>query len=116
MTTQPKVLYRYTSYVSEDTFEGEMCIELVCAKYKIVAYTLRGYWIGKLYPSTIEPLKWKWISAHTVKRFAYPTKYQALKAFVYRKRRQIPILNWQLAHAKLAQTTALKELETYDQN
>ncbi|NQU13347.1 MAG: hypothetical protein HQ561_04325 [Desulfobacteraceae bacterium] len=42
----------------------------------------------------------RWVSKTAVKRYAYPTKEQALSSFVCRKNRQIKILTARLSGAK----------------
>lgn len=44
----------------------------------------------------------RWVSKTSRKRFAYPTKKQAMESFRARKRRQIDILEHRLKHAKQA--------------
>lgn len=115
MTTLPTKLYRYGSTITEDyVLDGELNrihnVELYVTEYKIVSYTPKGFWIADKY-TCLPDDKWKWVSASSHKRFAYVLKYDALKAFYYRKHRQIDILSWQLDHAKRAKIKARELME-----
>jgi len=59
--------------------------------------TVRGYWIGYTNSSTL-----KWISKTSKKRYAYPSKEQALLNFRLRTERRIRILTHQLDCCKIA--------------
>lgn len=81
---RPK-LYRY----SEMHHEGYS--RLICSEYYIVKTTSKGVWIDSD----------RWVSTiGTKKRFAYPTKKEALFAYIKRKQRQIKILKNQLTSAQ----------------
>ena len=92
-------------------------IDVVLEKFKLLKETPAGYWIIPEYQDPVEPLvmfkdTWyrKWISKTSRKRFAYPTKEEALDSFKMRKKRQIPILEGQLDCVK----EALKVAENID--
>ena len=55
--------------------------------------TEKGYWV-----LTFEGRKW--ISKYSIKRYAYPSKKEALEAFIYRKKRQVGIMENRLGHVK----------------
>lgn len=85
--------YRYTAsrvVLSPD-------ISVYAQTYHLLKETPCGYWIGLYSPCKAhleEDLKnphyWKkWVSKMGRKRYAYPTKRQALESFIIRKRRQI---------------------------
>ena len=62
-------------------------------KYDTLQQTPKGYWIGdKSFPL----LTRKWVSATSKKRFAYPTKEEALLNFVKRTEKRIKILKRQI--------------------
>ena len=64
--------------------------------YNLLKETAKGYWIG--YGSLgHEKLKsqGKWVSKTATKRFAYPTKKEALYNFIKRNERRIKILKYQ---------------------
>lgn len=71
-------------------------------EYRITKHTPEGFWI-------IMPSGQKWVSATSKKRYAYPTKTEAMEGFKYRKIRQFEILEIQLKNAKCG----LKEAEEY---
>lgn len=87
-------------------FEGN--VEVVLLKYSVTKETSCGWWIGgndwlKYKASDFcaySPKKW--ISKTARKRFAYPTKEEALVNFKARKQRQIGIVEDQLERAKEA--------------
>ncbi len=63
--------------------------------------TPKGYWIGYGKPGQYSS-KGRWVSKTSKKRFAYPTKEEALNNFVLRKTRQIQILKAQLENCTVA--------------
>jgi hypothetical protein len=73
--------YRYANY-------GD---EIILETYNLHRETPKGYWITQQYW-----IKNKWINKTSTKRFAYPTKEEALESFKKRKYRQRIILNSQL--------------------
>jgi len=87
-------LYRYTSHWVILSYR-EVAVHF--ETYHVLKETDCGYWIG-LYPRDSKhveedmknPYIWKkWVSKNGRKRFAYPTKKEALESFIIRKRRQI---------------------------
>ena len=72
--------------------------------YELLRETPKGYWIIDTiweHHESVEIYK-KWVSKTARKRFAYPTKKEALENFKARKQRQIHILTYQLSDAKKA--------------
>jgi hypothetical protein len=67
-------------------------------KYKVIKKTKCGYWI-KLFSCFDDK---KWVSKNSKKRFAYPTKQEAMNSFKFRKKRQIEILEDKLKKAREA--------------
>ena len=91
--------------------------DVILEKFKLFKETPAGYWIIPEYWSVADEMTTsinerynKWISKTSRKRFAYPTKEEALESFKMRKQRQIPILKAQLECAK----EALKVAENID--
>jgi len=82
-------LYRYYDYIYSD-------IGIVKKEYAIIKETPKGYWI-KL---SIWNDDKKWVSKTALKRFAYPTKKEALISYKFRKLRQVELLTNTLAHAQ----------------
>jgi hypothetical protein len=97
--------YRYEDVQYED---GPRIHEQVLY---LVRETPCGYWISpnRHYNEQDED-KWfmaftdrkRWVSKTSIKRYAYPTKQEAMANFKARKRRQIDILEYRLNRAKIA--------------
>ena len=71
--------------------------------YNLWKETPKGYWIGygnlgegKLRSNGI------WVSKYSKKRYAYPTKKEALENFIKRNERRIKILKYQVWSCELA--------------
>jgi hypothetical protein len=73
-------------------------------EYTVFKHTPCGCWI--IMPSG---QKSKWVSAKSKKRYAYPTKTEAMEGYKHKKISQISILEEQLENAK----NYLKEAEEY---
>jgi len=87
--------YRY-----EEVNYHEIGIRLNERVFELIKETPKGYWID-LFPD----MGWnekKWVSSTAKKRYAYPTKEEALSSFIARKERQIEILKAQLSNARIA--------------
>lgn len=70
-------------------------IELL--EFKLTKETPKGYWLGVIaFP------KYKWVSKTGKKRYAYPTKEEAMINFIKRTERRIEILERQLWSGKIA--------------
>lgn len=93
--------YRYYQYSTQGT------IRVALSEFVMIKETPKGYWIAY---KEINPSEKKWVSKKARKRFAYPTKEQALQSFICRKNRQISILNNQLAAAAQAKRIAKNKL------
>jgi hypothetical protein len=101
-------LYRYEAkkYATADA-DGEYSLprlpnpKLELTTFVMVSATPKGYWIA--YPNFEGFSDWKrWVSKTARKRFAYPTKEEALNGFIARTRARIRILDRQLACAHLS--------------
>lgn len=96
-------LYRYEdrvySTVSFGVNGGEEYgvtpVQLSLMEFDVISETPCGYWI-------IWPMEKYWVSKTAKKRFAYPTKEEALRSFRKRKERQISIYSARLKRAKEA--------------
>ena len=62
-------------------------------EFNLIEETSKGYWIGRLTTK-------QWIPKESKKRFAYPTKEEALINLITRTKRRISILESQLRHSK----------------
>lgn len=88
--------YRYERLASWFNFYPT---ELQLVEFDLVKETPCGYWI-KQSSWLFYDLPNKWVSKTGRKRYAYPTKEEALKSFFFKKKRQIKILQTQLDFAK----------------
>ena len=62
-------------------------------EYDLIKETPKGYWIGWRIPSNE---KFKWISKTSKKKYAYPTKEEALENLRLRTEVRKKILEWDL--------------------
>ena len=69
-------------------------IRLQMMDYAVTKETPKGFWIA-LWPK-------RWVSKTSRKRFAHPTRDEAIVAFRFRKKRQLEILTERLNSAKRA--------------
>jgi len=88
-------------------------IRLELQTFNLVKETKKGYWICSGNPNQVNKLKEEayWVSKTAKKRFAYPSKEQALKSFICKKELQIKILNMRLSEAISGKRMAKHELE-----
>lgn len=75
--------------------------ELYCQEFHVTSRTPRGVWISNYGVK-------RFVLSGAKKRFACPTKLEAIESFIARKRRQIPILTKQLRNAEEALKVALE--------
>ena len=92
---------KFYRYVDVDIYGIGIVIEI--RDYNLIRTTEKGYWIKR-------HGKERWVSKNSKKRFAYPSKEQALENYVARKKRQIIILETQLNRAKTALYQAEKKI------
>jgi len=92
--------YRYC------TIRYESGPTILLDKFKMVKETPCGWWIEPKSDFWNMRGKKRWVSKTARKRFAYPTKEEALVNFKARKRRQIGILKAQLFGAETEQRLA----------
>lgn len=85
--------YRY-----EEMQYYQIGVKIHLMEFDFIKETPCGYWI-KLFSFCDDK---KWVSKTAKKRFAYPTKEEALSSFIARKTRQIEILEAQLSNARMA--------------
>jgi hypothetical protein len=76
--------------------------KLEVREYNLLRETPKGYWIG--YGNFgYNKYEWKkWVSKTSKKRFAYPTKEEALVNFIKRTEKRLKILDWQLQVCKIS--------------
>jgi len=103
----PTMFYRYEDVLLNwDYYLNKAKVKIYLNDYEMLRETACGYWIntsgyGKSYET--------WVSKTSRKRFAYPTKYEALINFKHRKQRQIKLLEVNLSRAKAALDLCIKE-------
>ena len=78
--------------------------KIVFIEYNLYKETNKGYWIGfgSFYEGSSLRSNAKWIPKTSKKRFAYPTKEEAINNFIKRTEKRISILSNQLDSAKIA--------------
>lgn len=69
-------------------------------EYLLFKETPKGYWIRKTWDTKAEYKRW--VSKTAKKRYAYPTKEEAMIAFKARKKRQVQILKANIEIAESA--------------
>ena len=80
-----KILYRYNGYSQRDIDNPD--------EFDIIRETEKGYWIatGYVWHGDVEGYEGpqKWVSKTGKKRYAYPTKQEAMVNYIARKTSQI---------------------------
>lgn len=125
-TVMPEVgdiWYRYSH--STNTLNQEYLIEM---PYKVVRITKCGVWLESAYMSDVPQFKDLTLCNHCTdykqhfvllnsrKRFAYPTKMEALESLIHRKHSQIKKLMTQGNRAQKALEAASREIEKLKNN
>lgn len=74
--------------------------KLELSKYRLIHETSKGYWIGlEGFHSDV----WKkWVSKTSRKRFAYPSKEEALAAYIKRTEKRVKILKRQIWSSEIS--------------
>jgi len=108
--SETKEFYRYEAVqYAEMDYDGEYVspsfpnpkIEL--RTYNLHKETPKGYWIGYgLYAPNMLRGNSRWVSKTSLKRYAYPTKEEAMENYIKRTERRVKILKAQLLSAELA--------------
>jgi hypothetical protein len=78
----------------EDALPGRVYVELY--EYEVISHTPKGVWVYDYYGHP------KFVLRAARKRWACPTKEEAIQSFLARKERQIKILRNQLSQATTA--------------
>jgi hypothetical protein len=84
---------------------------VVFETFEVRRTTKRGVWLKSEYDSEFDMSKkrannWRFVLFDARKRYACPTKHEALVSFVARKKRQISILSSQMERARKIRTVA----------
>lgn len=82
--------------------------ELSLIKFALRKETPKGYWIARRYSDTSISSFKQWVSKTSKKRYAYPTKEEALKNFLLRTKRRVKILSHQLNISEIGISIAEK--------
>jgi hypothetical protein len=96
-----RILYRYEFRQMGECFDE---VELLPKIFYVFKKTDKGFWIS--YSNTKGK---KWVNNYAKKRFAYPTKKQALNNFIKRKERYRSILIWNIKQINSLIKLAKKE-------
>ena len=102
--------YEWQEYASHD-YDGELISplfpnpKLELRTYDLIKETEKGYWIGYKGFSFK-----KWIPKKSKKRYAYPTKEEALQNFIARTKRRVDILKRQIDCCKIAISLAERKV------
>ena len=105
--------YRYetVTYASGDEyFESHGITKLEIREYNLYKETPKGYWIGYGYLGKLSS-KGKWVSKTSKKRYAYPTKEEAIVNYIKRTEKRIGFLNNNLHQCKKGIELAKQFLE-----
>lgn len=114
-----KTFYRYevdnqsVSYDEDEIYSKRFIrSKLTCKVYYLHKETPKGYWIGIGQPPKPGELSssWrKWIPKESKKRYAYPTREEAIINFIKRTKRRMNILESQVGSCKVGLKAADKE-------
>jgi len=99
--------YRYDARVyAEIDHDGEFCSPSIrIPKIELTTLNLhketpKGYWIGYGHPDNGYQSHSRWVSKTAKKRYAYPTKEEALTNYIKRTEKRIKILKSQLSECE----------------
>lgn len=97
------VLYASLGFDGEYESPKIPCPKIGLRTYNLFRETQKGYWIG--YGRVRQGImrgQARWVSKTSKKRFAYPTKEEALQNFLKRTERRVKILKYQLLTCEIA--------------
>jgi hypothetical protein len=100
--------YQTCSYDSEYDTYSTSYPKLKPYEYSLHKETQKGYWI-RLFELDYPPYRLKWIPKESRKRFAYPTKKEALDNFIHRTKASIRIMKARISVAEYALDRAEEE-------
>lgn len=104
------IFYRY------EEFHTEELMHIVERTFSLIKETPCGYWIGAYGDVFSWDIKKRWVSKTARKRYAYPTKEEAMNNFIKRKSRQSIILKYRLKDALIAEKLGKKLLKKLEEN
>ncbi len=84
--------YRYEIMIHPDH------VGIALGEFEMITETPKGYWIGikLLYSKTDKWIEKHWVSKTSRKRYAYPTKEEALIGYIKRTKHRMGILTHQI--------------------
>jgi hypothetical protein len=88
--------YRYQDSLGGDDWGTHVSVHLF--EYTVVKETPKGVWLALFEFSSLK----RFVLLDARKKFACPTKEEAMESFLARKRKQVKILSNQLRHVKEA--------------
>lgn len=101
--TNEEYWYRYLAFRESvgifDNEWSESCgydIRLSCFEYRVIKHTPKGVWLLKPYCAGK-----RFVLKDAKKRFAHPTKREALVSYIARQKRRILILNSQIKDSEM---------------
>jgi hypothetical protein len=110
------IFYRYDAVqyarMESDEFVAPVMpyIQLQLSTFNLFKETSKGYWIGY---GSIGDRKLRsnarWVSKTSKKRYAYPTRKEALESFILRKKSEIKILKIRLTNSEISLSLALQQ-------
>ena len=101
------------SYMSMNEFDRTGRVAIVFDEFNLIKETPQGYWICMGGFGGLQSPK-KWISKTSRKRYAYPTKIEALENLVKRYECRKRILSHQLDNANTTIKLAKEIIERYE--
>lgn len=106
---ETKEFYRYEAETQTSGFGGFVTVRLVLHTYNLHKETPKGYWIGHGYytPQYLRSSS-RWVSKDGRKRYAYPTKEEALTNYIKRSEKRVKILKGQLSRTEAGLEEAKK--------
>ncbi len=103
---------QYASMIDDDYGGGRFPNpKLELRVFNLFKETPKGYWIGYGSLNGLHSPK-RWVSKTATKRFAYPSKSEAINNFIKRNERRIAILSYQVDSCKSAVHLAKKIQES----
>jgi hypothetical protein len=98
------LFYRFSDLATEN-----LDVLIFEHQFELIKETKCGYWIG-------DSLGKHWVSKTSKKRFAYPTRKEAIESFIARKKQQIRYMKIKAKRAEVALEKGLKLLFTIDES
>lgn len=92
---------QYSSYNEELEVLSYRSTSLELREYNLHKETPKGYWIGYGKIGEFQGSS-RWVSKTSRKRFAYPSKKEAIDNFIARSERRIKILDNQISSVRIA--------------